>query len=455
MSDGMTDWSVIVFFLIVLIGLRSKGDTIEAKDPESYRGIVFGLAILSLMCLARVYRGVGLLDGIPFVSEPLFFDLLYWIGVISGSMLMIAGVGNWLPRAREIRRYNRRRVRYLELLLKVEQLMGVQTGLDATLVSAAGLMLRQLNLESGAVFKRSCSSAEWHLVGTAGDPPSVGPNSVLSVPESSDNAIRPGLRLPVVIDGQQVGCFVFWSRAGQELSADLQRAARRAVEIVARRIDLDRARLRVEADRGFARFRRSLDREMAHIDSSPKRFSLFVNRLSRHVRFDWISLTLWREGARSGCRFSGNREGRILVQNDAPLPGRTCLSGPAFHAARTVFYGDLASNKRPGHEEILSDGEVRTLLAMPVGLSPGYRLVLTLACNNAGALRPRDRSHIENLAASIGAVVWPEIVRPEVSRNSELDIPLPVAVRSRAATLPPGSSADFGRFTHRRELVAR
>ena len=455
MSDGMTDWSVVVFFLIVLIALRSRGDRIAAKDPESYRGLVFGLAILTLMALARVYHSVGLLDGIPFVSEPLFFDLIYWTGVICGSTLMIAGVGNWLPRAREIRRYNRRRVRNLELLLKVEQLVGVRTSLDATLVSTAGLMLRQLDLESGAVFKRSCSSAEWRLVGIAGDPPGIDTNSTLIGPEPVDSAARPTLRLPVTIEGREIGCFLFWTGTDRELSPDTQRAARRAVDIVASRIDLDRARLRVEADRKFSGFRRSLDREMARIDSSPKRFGLLVNRLGRNVSFDWISLVLWREGARSGCRFLGNREGRTLVQNDAPLPGPTSLSGPAFHAARSVFYIDLPSDKRPGHEEILSDGEVRTLLALPVSLSPGYRIVLTLACKKAGALRPRDRLHIENLAASIGAVVWPEIVRIEASGRPAPEIPMPLPVRSRSISTLSNTSADSDRLIRRRQPVAR
>ena len=407
MSDVWTDWSVVLFFLVVLIAIRPKGREIRDGDPESYRGIVLGLGVLSVMALGRVYRQVGLLDGIPFVSEPLFFDLLYWIGVITGCTLMIAGVGRWLPKVREMRANNLKRIRRLELLNKVEQLVSIQNCPDSTLRSTIGLIVDQLGFEGGAVLKKSSLVECWQLIGTAGNLPDESDPGRLG---SSRNHREP-LRVPLDVAGREVAHFLLWNVGGEKVPSDKMRTLRRVTEILARQIQHDRDELRLRTARRISELRRGIEAAIAHFETGPKRFSVFARRLRRELPFQTMSLALWRQGSDRSRRFTANSEGRTLILDGVALPRPGSLSGPAFHAGRRLYLSSLPPEQQPGDDEILHNGIVGSLYALPLNLSPRYQAVLMMTFGAIDALRPRDLWLLSELAGCIRDIVWPDVGR--------------------------------------------
>ena len=103
------DFAGAVVFLLALIAVSRFSRYITAQDREAYNHVVTGLVILAIISLSKIYSDAGLFSRAPFVSEPLFFQLLFWIGIITGLAFLISGVTNWVPLSRSYRKYNRDR----------------------------------------------------------------------------------------------------------------------------------------------------------------------------------------------------------------------------------------------------------------------------------------------------------------------------------------------------------
>lgn len=113
-----SDFVIALFFLFSLIAVERFKNKLSTEDKEGYNYIIIGVTVLAFLTVARLYSEMGFLKSVPFVSEPLFFRLLYWIGVIAGITFLISGVLSWLPLSRAYRAYNKDRVKRLELIKK-------------------------------------------------------------------------------------------------------------------------------------------------------------------------------------------------------------------------------------------------------------------------------------------------------------------------------------------------
>ena len=133
MSWDTVKWIVPLIPLLALVAVLKLKRQVSAEGSSSYYQIISGLIILSVVSVAQTYYAQGLLASVPFLSEPVFNDLISWIATITGATFLVSGVTRWLPLSRAYRKYNRERVLKLEFVKKVEQLVGVETRLDEVL----------------------------------------------------------------------------------------------------------------------------------------------------------------------------------------------------------------------------------------------------------------------------------------------------------------------------------
>ena len=152
MSAVGVEWFAVGFFLVSLILFRQCEKPIKAESVEGYRRLMGGLILLSLTALARLYQSIGMLQQVPFLSETIFFDLVYWVMVIAGGAMIVSGAAHWLPLARQNKQLSQVRIDRLDLLRRIEQLIGVENRLDTILTHALQYMIEASNLGSGMVF---------------------------------------------------------------------------------------------------------------------------------------------------------------------------------------------------------------------------------------------------------------------------------------------------------------
>ncbi len=160
---------ITLFFLFVTVLLSRSREQLRCVDPESYNYISGGVLTLTLVSLAQVYGKMGVFDTTPFLSDPLSFKVLSWIGVISGVIFVISGVSTWLPLSQQRRRATERRVERLDLIKRVEQLVGVETRVGATMSGALQYMVEIDEFSAGAAFLSADGRSPAELVAVFGD----------------------------------------------------------------------------------------------------------------------------------------------------------------------------------------------------------------------------------------------------------------------------------------------
>ena len=111
MGVEVFDLWVTVMGLAALVLVARFRKLLRAEHRQSYDYIGAGLVILTLISLARMYYNLGVFGSLSFVSDPLFFRLITWIGIITGMTLTVSGVADWLPLSREYRRCGEGRIK--------------------------------------------------------------------------------------------------------------------------------------------------------------------------------------------------------------------------------------------------------------------------------------------------------------------------------------------------------
>lgn len=159
---------LLILSMVVLLRLRRY---IGSGERLGYSQMVLGLALLAATAIARGHFRMGNLEAVPFVGDPLVFHLIEWMLVITGSILLVSGLSDYLPAARHSRRFNRNQFRRLELIKRMDQLVAVESRRSDLLVQALQHIVHHYRMPGGVVF--DCSEA-----GTPSCPGAAGECSV-------------------------------------------------------------------------------------------------------------------------------------------------------------------------------------------------------------------------------------------------------------------------------------
>ncbi|MCD6250148.1 MAG: GAF domain-containing protein [candidate division Zixibacteria bacterium] len=424
-----TDWTVSVFLFIALVLVRGFEKQIKTVSSRSYANIGGGLVVLAIVAVARLYHAVGLLDSVPFLSETVFFDLVYWIGIITGATFVISGVADWLPMARDYRRYHHSRIEHLDLLRKIEQLVGVESRIEMVLSTALQFMVEQMSLSGGAVFKCSYSRRLLSLEATTGDLP-IGPETLKQIklnPDtiwSSHQEIEPNptgmlsnipqeldpplATLPIIVQRQPVGFFLLWNDQTEWVDSDDLLTLRLVTDVIARKIERDKLTLQHQAEDRYQSWRDCTEVAVNEATDTRQRFAVLVRDLSDQISFDQASLMVVDRKGMSAQRYSCGTTGRVLVEASLIWPTSGHLVKTAVETGQLVVYHDLDNEHQPEPSEIICDTTVRSLLVVP--FSDGDRLtsVLILASRQKAAFNHRVQRQMRSLTSLVNSVIGPE-----------------------------------------------
>jgi transcriptional regulator with GAF, ATPase, and Fis domain len=437
MFTSSAAWVLAGVFLAVLIVVRRFQTTLIKHSPEGFRYFSGGLSLLSLTVLARLFHTEGMLSGVPFLSEQIFFDLAYWIGVIAGGSMVVNGASNWLPLARRAVRSDSDRTHSSDLLRRVQQLVGVENRIDAVLANTLTYMNECVGFSSGAVFKLSRTHAQIELAATTPDFPIAREemdNMVAScfegrrqeekavdlercLAESLPSSLsRPAAVIPMEVGGRIAGCFVFWCREGSIEPQD-RLSLQLAADIVAHKIDRDQLHAARQADRRRADWFVALEDSVALAESTVRKVAAMARGLAEAVPFDSLAVTVVPgRGART-IRYSSASGGNVLVERSVEMPLPGAMTEQAFSERQTVVFGDLSADRQPDYREIITHGRVRSLIAVPIQVRGDFAVVLTLASARPEAYGRTNRRVLQLLRPLVLYAVQSEIINLHVRRE--------------------------------------
>ncbi len=425
-SLELADWVIALFLFFALVLVSRFKKQISADGPEHYNNIAGGLVILALVALARVYNGLGLFERVPFLSETVFYDLISWIGIITGATFVVSGVSNWLPLARKSRRFSEKRIRQLDLLRKTEQLVGVESRLDAVLAHVIDHMVEQFSFRGGAVYKYStvrdrlyltasaliASEKSHELAGIRVDRRELSafydspqPNPVGLFRDLPSSMGDPSVVLPIMIGRRAVGFFLLWAEQMRVFGFDELLTLRLVADIVARKIETDHRSMYQAAMRKRAVWRQEIETEVNAGRGIRETVAAVVRRVTDRVPMDFAALAVLEEYEPRVRRYSLGQAGQVLVESELPQPGRYTLSGPAYFNGQTVMCGDVGTEHPLSKAEMLVDDSVRSVMILPIPVGGKTRAVLSLASRHRDAFSRRHREDMEYVLPVLSRLV--------------------------------------------------
>ncbi len=140
------------FFLSAMLLVARFKEEICKIDKPSFTNISIGLSIFSAVSLMVMYRQTGMMIALPFLNVPIFFDLVTYIAIISGSVMVVSGVGAWIPLMRELKSINRSNISQLSMIKKISRLSKIEARVEVLVSTFKNYVADEYNFSSAALF---------------------------------------------------------------------------------------------------------------------------------------------------------------------------------------------------------------------------------------------------------------------------------------------------------------
>lgn len=423
MGDQAFNMGAGLFFLAVLVLMAKSRDLFKREDQAGYRSISSGLVILALTVLFRINFSAGMFDSLPFVNDPMVFKLLSWIGIISGVILLSSGISSWLPLSRQHRLLDSRRLRRMELVRQVAQLLRVESRTTELLSRTLGHMVENYDLAGGVVVARSSTGPRVISVMTGSEEMSsirrlktadLEPGFFAALQKNNltiDSFLKdsgslsvsmpksismPQLIQPVMVHGEPVAAFLLWPSEGQSVDDEEGANFKIVAEMVAQKITVNYDNRINEQDDELKRQRDDLQKAVLVHDSLKESMVAIAESLCRSFSASFVSLALPISESRVE-RFSVGDNSTLL--HEVGVPSRPLVK-QVLDNGRTIVLSTLRAGELTTADSALGTG-LNSALIFPLIIGGRVEAVLTIADVLSESFGSKEVTRMIELAAII------------------------------------------------------
>lgn len=333
------DLYAVLFFAVVMLVVSRLRSYISSRDEASYKKIISGVSILTGLSLVQVYANLGLFQSVPFLSDELFFRLISWIGGITGVVILTNGLSSWLPLSKLTLEQETNKAKQLGLIRKVAQLVRVENRIDRILSETLSCISEIYTPDLCAAFTLSRTRGLTNLVAQ-----DVGENCIdhdlsnisFDIPSldiapavSNDisgtiiNGLPNGLRspetiVPVKVKGRTTAVILVWKVATEVTNENELQFMRLAVEIIERKILLNRLDIETAFSRQQEEFRNEAEEIVGSEGELKDKFAIMARLLMGNIPVDTVTLTT-TDSDLGGQRLSMSESGTMLHEKRVSL----------------------------------------------------------------------------------------------------------------------------------------
>ncbi|UCC44675.1 MAG: hypothetical protein JSU65_01735, partial [Candidatus Zixiibacteriota bacterium] len=434
------DWFFAFLLLAALFLIIRFRRHLRTGGTTSYNQIITGIAILAVTQMARVYYNAGLWRDVAFISEPLFYQLITWIAVITGCTLLLSGISVWLPIAREHRKHSRQKVLRLEFLKKVEQLVSLDTRLDPILSTTLEYMREHYGFRAGAVMKYSRRQRRLSHVSTTGNL-NLRPANMFQLsfsedgwqkyldgtPAQSAGIIRglqtlgghPGVILPIAIENAPACFFVLWKGLDTELTHEDELNLKTAVDVIARKIESDRLRIQAQVLQHKERWQQKARECVKSVSDLREGLNAIVGHVRQLLRFDLISLVAADSQTDRVLRMSAGWDGALLIEQNVERPRENTITGSLLKETGVVSVLDINGRNDTQLDHFLATYRPKTVSAHSK-CGPRVSIALVIASGKPQAWSQDQVKTVGGISAALTPLIQIEenrLVRLDYQRR--------------------------------------
>ena len=420
----LADWIIPLIFLSALVLLLKFRPALISMSRESYNCVASGVAILTLVSVARVYYFNGLFSYIPFLREPLFYRVVCWIGIITGTLLVVNGMSNWLPVVRRWQRGESSEARHAEFVRKIERLTQVEAHADRLTALALTAMFEHFRFSRGVALRYSRRDNRFDLTGAVPEtfcateslagtslnyqhwrqalaaPSAPASSAVDGLPDRLKNA---GVTLPLALGDQPLGCFLLWLKDGRTLSDEEMKSLRLATEIIVRKVDSDRLRMRADYYHQLALLNEKIQETVSPERPLLKNLGAVLSAVNQSLKLDYVSLQMISAGPRPVTCLTVGANGALLTEKGLSLPP----TGSPIHRALTT--GQPAFQQEPKAAGFTSPDDLRlampALAAIPLPTETSKNFVFVLSSQTRNSIGWQTARMLQSLGPIVTRIV--------------------------------------------------
>ncbi len=423
--------ATVVLLIPLLVAARYRRSSI--RHPESHRIIAAAVAVLAVSALLRTYHVLGLFARIDFLSNPIFFRLVFWLGVVTGtSLIAIALYRRYIDIG--LNPQQRQSQRRLEFMRKTEQLASVETRLPVLLRTTLNHVAHFFPIRFGAVFLYTDRSRGPSLVSVTdsstfsrekvsdisfADAPDHGrlctaPAAGRALIENMPTEIPfPDSVLPVMLGRHVIAVFLFWQKPGRPISTQDWYDLRLALQAVTQQVP------RQHPGRSEVLHRRQPDQVPAlepHLEPSQS-FAGNVPKIAAWLQSvlpaDFISFTVAYDG-KSIHRFSIGRDGKGLTEKQADAFTHREFFDCVLKSEQPIVINDLSAKTTLPLDNLLRRSGMNSLLAAAVTSRESAGAVV-VAARSFARFTPEDVEMARRMLPHLKGVIIDEFRRYEAA----------------------------------------
>jgi transcriptional regulator with GAF, ATPase, and Fis domain len=408
---------IFIFLLILLFRIKDKA-FIENKD--SYRYTLRGMIVLTGVSLLRLIGHSQFFMSLPFLSEPIYKELVEAIGMITGLTLMIAGVSIWLPIKKKRDNRATRALEIFKFLDNFEESMGEADNINRIFHDIPEFVCRNFGLASSAVFRLNHKRGRFictdHYNIDTGSRENLKNEEILSGQEHEPfgNIIEKyavDYYLPLKVKDSVCGALLFWKETGAEISPEIRQALERVGRILSGRLALRFDNLK----KAFYAECLNDNQKAAHIIQSRTdlkgNLKLFHTLFHNAVGAEYFSLMIPDKHPKNFRRFIAGLNGHILLEGATNPSMQNTYIDAVIDYRRSLLLDTVDNHTEMAVDSLFISCGQKSLIAVPIVNYGRVIAVLTLGHPRSEKFNYLDLTRAEMLAAAISPAIEADISR--------------------------------------------
>lgn len=416
----MVDILVSIFFVGALLVTVHFYRRAVRRDKEGLRNLMLGLSFLVSVSVLELVSSYQLLANVPMLSEAWVYQLLVWIGMITGIVCVALGVSKRFA-SQDASSGLSSEIQRSEVLKHIEQLSQVERRTSVLLEKSLQTFVRGFNCEHGALFIRSravgmnfvCADgtiaidADTYKKISFDLQPTI--LEVTAIPVAA-GLTHPDTIVPVVTEAGIAAAFVLWRGKQAAWDAEDLQTMKLAANVVARIVETERLRLKheflVDRDNWRVEGQRQFTAEQALRDQLPVLLALVREKMS----VDLLSVGILTS-PQVMRRISVSEAGGVLDEHRINLFRQPSHVSSVLNRNQTLLIHNISEDRASASDDLLRRNGLQSLISLQAMTGPSAQVVLTIASKEERKYGRKDASLLEAISPIVREIVQRELSR--------------------------------------------
>ena len=406
-----------IFYFIGLVIIYNLREVILKYNKQSYNYISLGLGTLSF---TSAFSHIFVKNSIPEISQFIdskFFELIYWIGIISGVTSVASGTSTWLPIYKKEQVANKHNFKKAELFKQIEKLIRFENRNPIILLQTIELITKQYDFSEVSCFILSQKNKNFSFLGAYNQNESnniqshnihFDYNTVVSSLEN-ENLIssvittdaKPKIVLPLTIENKILGLVCIYTET--EVDRDSIINLKLVLEIISSKMYKDSLELQNNQYRETNKWNHTVKEILGNTTEITDTLRLTKSLLSEKFSVDFISITF---------PFNGYNPKYILAENNQVLENMTYkmlepaeLENYVSQHNMEVAINNLDKEIYFNADIIALQNNIKSIVSTPIELLNGTKAALTIASKQYDTFTKPHLALVQPIKQQLEAII--------------------------------------------------